>query len=106
MTTPAQRLAQFARFCSCEGTEHPYLGEDYDTEQAQAACASDIEAILSCLRHQDERLKYLETNMRGVIEDGRLTLSISFPAPELDGYEKPSLVYMVDEERFKQRPRV
>lgn len=45
-TTPAQRLAQFARFCSCEGTEHPYLGEDYDTEQAQSACASDINAVL------------------------------------------------------------
>lgn len=49
MSTPAQRLRLFAEFCRCTANDHPYLGEGQDAEQAQEACASDIEAVLGAI---------------------------------------------------------
>ena len=45
-TTPESRLAQFASFCDCTTSEHPYLGEDQDAETAQTQCAEDIRAVI------------------------------------------------------------
>jgi hypothetical protein len=45
----------------------------------------------------EARLRYIETHMRGTIEDGTLVLAITFPAPETDGYEKPTFLATIDE---------
>lgn len=66
MTTPAQRLAQFALFCVCGTTEHPYLNPDDDHDLAQSRCADDIDAVFNAAHSLSWMAKeYAEASGRG-----------------------------------------